>query len=362
MKKKNQGAASADAASWVCPHCYRRENHDRYLIGTGTHIPPHQDRRWYFHARGTVGLNGKMPLLLSDPRFLRTEELQNINDRLGAEGASCNIFCAHCHMPALLPLKGALLCGVVTNRPRLAAEFIHTMETISTDLPRRWAEMACNSWLSLPQALNLNYVVRRDRGTQWLCLPDPDATPEDPEYWQVLNNRRVLEAEQYLVLLQLDTHGDLDACLFLEDLVALHGSPSETQAKQAAVILCLPRTEREYRPENHKRLSVLLSYAFGDYALCATVPGFPNARQYAEAAQTLAALAGLTDATTGGENIPTPPEPLQTDSPFLGIDPAATQVLPGRTLPNSGANTPASSTQSRDIPSQSGSRDQSVSR
>ena len=207
------------------------------------------------------------------------------------------IYCTHCHMRIHHALKGAALCAVLTNHDPLADLFIRTMDQASSGQSAAAPGPDQPQWLAVPQPLTRNYVIRRDSGSQWLCVSEPDAIPGDPGYWRDLNRQRVLEAEQLLVLLRLDTQGDLDACLLLEDLVSLHGSNTETRAKQAAVILFPPEDEPEYLPENHRRLIAILAYALGDCRLSVSGPEEDVSLRILDAARALSGGADLSAAS-----------------------------------------------------------------
>ena len=263
MKPKKAGVPPRKSGSWVCPHCYRREPLGRYLIRTEARIPLHADRRRFYHLRQTLGLpEESTTCLLADPRLMRREELAALHSgEAPGNTGEANLFCVHCHMPALIPLREAVLCGVISSGEDLTRQFLRAV-TAEGDM-----SAVCRDWLSLPQPPALNYAARYALGCQWFCIPRPEDTPGDPDYRQLLRDRLMVEAEEYVLLLRLDTAGDEEACLLLKQLADLHGAPEETRKKSAAVIVFLPEAEPTLDPGKHLRFFRLLCHLFSGHTL-----------------------------------------------------------------------------------------------
>ena len=304
----------------MCPHCYRRESRDAYLVSNRNPIEPHQDRRWYFHAQKLTGIP-KDPTCtqLVDPRFLRPEELRKLGIHIdNASSGFKNRYCIHCHNRIPMHMWGARLCSVLSPSNGLIAEFLSAMKRNASNNHTDLDHTDSGNWVAHKLPLVHNYFTRRTQGMHWLCLPTLNTAGRDPGYIDLLHTRRVLEADELLLLLPLDNAGDHDARLFLEDLVSLYGSQTATQKIPVCIILFLPENENVLDTRKHRMLLEDIAYAFESH-----VQSVVSAEQSLEdvlfhALTDLAVLDGLTapQAATGQ----TPPS----NSTCPDADPGAT--------------------------------------
>lgn len=292
--------------SWVCPHCFRREDYDRFLITDGEEISPTRDRRWYRHIRSSFGLKqAPKPLNLLDPRLMYAHELLELNEAWEEEDSICaNRFCIHCHMQSVQALEGAALTGVLYSDPYLIPA--------PDAAPLTGREITGpGQWYITHTTTATNLIVRRDRGCQWLAIHTPN-NESNMDYRSETHSRMLREASGYVLLLRLDQHGDTDACLLLEDLVLLHGDADEVRQKAAGIMVVMPQGETEADLPRHTRLFELLNYAFSRFVITVLDLQLPNADQINETIRKLAELQGIADASAEEKN----PDPQdQPDAP-----------------------------------------------
>lgn len=270
----NKNKTAAPPETWLCPHCFRREPYDRYLIDTGIRIPLTEDRIQYWHRRkigetlspeatvcrlidwrlmGDPVKSAEEPVHVpAVPRLreivpLFRNRLRRFAHDTGAKSWT-ERYCVHCHMPVDLEYTPKEHYHVIVSSKQMHDALGRCFWP--SDRPDELVfDMPSDAYRRCGSSGRVVTAIR------------PDMDVGDRGYLEQLAYRDSLEAVGYLVLLELD-EDDCGADLALEEIWRVLKDSKMVRSKTAQIVLLLPPGEHDL--SKHQMIQYKLQNVFPD--------------------------------------------------------------------------------------------------